>query len=46
VGDLVIKQVHHPEKVQNKMVHILRDLGIHHTARTPQQEEMRQPADG
>jgi len=46
VGDLVIKQVHHPAKVQNKMVHILRDLGIHHTARTPQQEEMRQPADG
>jgi hypothetical protein len=46
VGDLVIKQVHHPAKVQNKMVHILRDLGIHHTARTPQHEEMRQSADG
>jgi hypothetical protein len=28
------------------MVHILRDLGIHHTARTPQHEEMRQQADG
>jgi hypothetical protein len=41
VGDLVIKQVHHPEKVQSKMVHILRDLGIHHSARTPQHEEMR-----
>jgi uncharacterized membrane protein YesL len=39
VGDLVIKQVHHPEKVQNKMVHILRDLGIHHTARPLQREE-------
>jgi hypothetical protein len=39
VGDLVIKQVHHPERVQSKMVHILRDLGIHHTSRTPQQEE-------
>jgi hypothetical protein len=38
VGDLVIKQVHHPEKVQNKMVHILRDLGIHHTARPTQSE--------
>lgn len=31
VGDLVIKHVHHPAKVQKKMVHILRDLGIHHT---------------
>ena len=39
VGDLVIKQVHHPEKVQSKMVHILRDLGIHHSARTPRHEE-------
>jgi len=33
VGDLVIHDVHHPEKVQQKMVHILRDLGIHHTQR-------------
>ena len=32
VGDLVIKQVHHPEQIQSKMVHILRDLGIHHTS--------------
>jgi hypothetical protein len=39
VGDLVIKQVHHPERVQNKMVHILRDLGIHHTTRPVQREE-------
>ncbi|HVS78730.1 MAG TPA: PH domain-containing protein, partial [Candidatus Saccharimonadales bacterium] len=39
VGDLVIKQVHHPEKIQSKMVHILRDLGIHHSARSPQQHE-------
>jgi uncharacterized membrane protein YesL len=39
VGDLVIKQVHHPERIQNKMVHILRDLGIHHTARPMQKEE-------
>jgi membrane protein YdbS with pleckstrin-like domain len=46
VGDLVIKQVHHPEKVQAEMVHILRDLGIHHTTRTPQHEEMIQQADG
>ena len=46
VGDLVIKQVHHPARVQGKMVHILRDLGIHHTTRTPQHEEMRQQADG
>jgi hypothetical protein len=46
VGDLVIKQVHHPEKVQAKMVHILLDLGIHHSARTPQHEEMRAQYDG
>jgi hypothetical protein len=39
VGDLVIKQVHHPDRVQTKMVHILRDLGIHHSARTPLHEE-------
>jgi hypothetical protein len=29
VGDLIIKDVHHPAKVQKQMVHILRDLGIH-----------------
>jgi uncharacterized integral membrane protein len=46
VGDLVIKQVHHPEKVQTKMVHILRDLGVHHTSRTPQHEEMIAQSDG
>lgn len=44
VGDLVIKQVHHPEKIQNKMVHILRDLGIHHTARPMQKEEVPEQA--
>lgn len=33
VGDLVIKDVHHPAKIQKKMVHILRDLGVHPTAR-------------
>jgi hypothetical protein len=46
VGDLVIKQVHHPERIQTKMVHILRDLGIHHSARTPQHEEMAEATDG
>lgn len=46
VGDLVIKQVHHPERVQAKMVHILRDLGIHHSARTPLHEEMQKQVDG
>jgi hypothetical protein len=44
VGDLVIKQVHHPEKIQNKMVHILRDLGIHHTSRPLQREESAEQA--
>ena len=32
-GDLVIHDVHHPAKVQKKMVHVLRDLGIHPTQR-------------
>lgn len=40
VGDLVIRDVHHPERVQQKMVHILRDLGIHHTKR-PVNEDQR-----
>ena len=33
VGDLVIRDVHHPGRVQKKMVHILRDMGIHPTQR-------------
>ncbi len=33
VGDLVIKYVHHPARVQKKMVHILRELGIHPSQR-------------
>jgi hypothetical protein len=32
-GDLVIHDVHHPSKVQNKMVEILRDLGVHPSQR-------------
>jgi hypothetical protein len=32
-GDLVIHDVHHPAKVQKKMIHVLRDLGIHPTQR-------------
>lgn len=28
MGDLVIHDVHHPAKIQKKMLHILRDLGI------------------
>lgn len=39
VGDLVIHDVHHPAKLQNKMVHILRDLGIHASVR-PGTEEL------
>lgn len=38
VGDLVIKDVHHPEKIQKKMVHILREIGIHPSQR-PYQED-------
>lgn len=33
VGDLVIHDVHHPEKVQKEMVHRLRELGIHASVR-------------
>lgn len=33
VGDLVIKDVHHPSRVQKKMVHLLRELNIHPTKR-------------
>jgi hypothetical protein len=33
VGDLVIRDIHHPGRVQKEMVHILRELGIHPTAR-------------
>jgi hypothetical protein len=29
VGDLVIRNVHRPARIQKKMIHILRDLGIH-----------------
>ncbi len=28
MGDLVIHDVHHPAKIQKKMLHILRDQGI------------------
>jgi hypothetical protein len=33
VGDLIIRDVHHPARIQKKMVHILRELGIHPTQR-------------
>ena len=33
VGDLVIRSVHHPARIQKKMIHILRDLGIHPSQR-------------
>jgi hypothetical protein len=33
VGDLVIRDVHHPEKIQKKMVHTLREMGIHPSQR-------------
>lgn len=38
VGDLVIHDVHHPGNVQKKMVHILRDLGVHPTMRVTNDE--------
>lgn len=33
VGDLVIRDIHKPAKIQKKMVHTLRDLGIQTTQR-------------
>jgi hypothetical protein len=38
-GDLVIHDVHHPAKVQKKMIHVLRDLGIHPTQRPYSSEQ-------
>jgi hypothetical protein len=39
VGDLIIKDVHHPAKVQKRMVHILRELGIHPSQRPLNNED-------
>lgn len=33
VGDLVIHDVHHPSRIQQQMVHVLRGLGIHPSQR-------------
>ncbi len=41
VGDLVIKDVHHPERVQKKMVHILREMGIHPSQRPFSKDDQR-----
>ena len=41
VGDLVIRDIHHPEKIQKKMVHILRDMGIHPSQRPYQTDDAR-----
>ncbi len=39
VGDLVIREVHHPERIQKQMVEALRKLGIHPSQRPYQTEE-------
>ncbi len=39
VGDLVIHDVHHPARIQQKMVHILRQLGIHPAQRPGTDDE-------
>lgn len=39
VGDLVIRDVHHPSRVQKRMIEILRDLGIHASQRPTVQDE-------
>lgn len=41
VGDLVIHDVHHPAEIQKKMVHILRELGIHPSQRPGTGEEVK-----
>lgn len=41
VGDLVIRDVHHPNRIQKKMVHHLRELGIHPTQRPTGSDEQR-----
>ncbi len=38
VGDPVIRDVHHPARVQKKMINILRQLGIHASARPMQSQ--------
>jgi hypothetical protein len=44
VGDLVIRDVHHPARVQKKMVHELRELGIHPTQRPLQGSQVSEQA--
>lgn len=41
VGELVIHDVHHPAKIQKKLIHELRELGIHPSQRPsgPNQQE-------
>lgn len=41
VGDLVIRDVHRPGRIQKKMVHILRELGIHPTTRPVGSDDQR-----
>ena len=44
VGDLVIRDVHHPARVQKKMVQELRELGIHPTQRPLQGNQVSEQA--
>lgn len=41
VGDLVIHDVHHPARIQQKMIHILRELGIHPAQRPGLNEQQK-----
>lgn len=41
VGDLVIRDVHRPAQTQKKMIHILRDLGIHPAQRVGTADEQK-----
>lgn len=42
VGDLVIHDVHHPSRIQQQMVHILRQLGIHPSIRPGTDEDAKE----
>lgn len=40
MGDLVIHDIHHPGKIQKKMLHVLRDYGVVANNRLPVSENI------
>ncbi len=49
MGDLVVHDVHHPAKIQKKMLHILREQGViltnHPVDKTGKDEEVQETED-